>query len=143
MTNPRRVTAATLVLLVFVTTSCTKEKSWLNPSFEEVVAHQSTLDARARLAEQRASQTLNLAGIAAGSRIIVHLRRDAVGLAGSTPAGLDYGGPLRSALQAQGTLVQASQGWIVMDAGNNRRLCLPVDQVLAVEAVVPAEPPTP
>ena len=76
--------------------------------------------------------------IAAGDQVTVHLRRDAVGLAGPTPAGLGYGGPTREALSVSGTYVGDTPGWVTLDTDDGRRLSIPVAQVLAVETAAPA-----
>ena len=74
---------------------------------------------------------------AAGDAVTVHFRRDALGLAGTTPAGLDYGGPQRDTLKVSGTYVGGTPGWVTLDTDDGRRLSIPVAQVLAVETAAP------
>ena len=66
----------------------------------------------------------------------VHLRRDALGLAGGA-AGIDYSGPQRDALKVNGTYVPGPPGWVTLDTDDGRRLAIPVAQVLAVETLAP------
>ena len=84
------------------------------------------------LSETPAKPTLADLRTVAGRTCRVHLRRDAMGLTGMSPLGLQAGSPAARLVQLDGIMEQTSDRWVVLRAAD-RKYWIPTDVVLAIE----------
>ena len=75
-----------------------------------------------------------------GREVRVHLRRDALGMGGTSPLGLNADGPALDAFSVTGTYRGHDGGWLRIEREDGTMLYLPAGLVLTVEAA-PAPPP--
>src|SRR5688500_6080717 len=68
-----------------------------------------------------------------GRRCRVHFRRDAVGVAGTSPLGLTEQTRPKQLAQIEGTVDHVSDEWLVVTAAEGRTFWIPRSMVLAVE----------
>jgi hypothetical protein len=75
-----------------------------------------------------------------GQDVLIHLRRDALGMGGGTsPVGLNTDGPGRNALALRGIYRGQDGAWVRLEREGGTTLFLPIDLILAVEAATQQE----
>jgi hypothetical protein len=77
--------------------------------------------------------------IRVGDRVKAHLRRDALGVSGNAPIGLDPDGPSRGDFSLEGTVCLNRPIWLMLDLDDGRRVVTAVDQILFIELLDPSE----
>lgn len=76
-----------------------------------------------------------------GDRVKVHLRRDALGVSGNAPIGLDPDGPSRGDFWLEGTVTHNRDSWLTLELNDGRRVIAAGDQILFIELLEQAERP--
>lgn len=76
-----------------------------------------------------------------GDRVKVHLRRDALGVAGSAPIGLDPDGRSRTDFWLEGTVNMNRPSWLTLELADGRRLVAATDKILFIELLDPPQGP--
>lgn len=68
-----------------------------------------------------------------GDRVKVHLRRDALGVAGNVPISLDPDGRDRGDYWLEGTVAMNRPSWLTLDLNDGRQVIASTEKILFIE----------